>query len=161
MPSRKKVHNTHISAQIKALHGALLDIASAMNRPQRDEELVREAGISLDRALFPLLVRIARLGPVGIVGLAECVGRDYTTVSRQVARLEALGLVQRRRGASDRRVCEAIITPKGQAMIARIDAARDRTGRAIFASWDDHDIQELVRLMRKLADALNDPPAAS
>jgi len=151
------VQNTHISAQIKALHRALLDVASAMNRPQRDERLVREAGLSLDRALFPLLVGIERLGPVGVVELAERVGRDYTTVRRQVARLEALGLVRRQRGAADRRVREAAITAKGQTMIARIDAARERIARAIFASWDKREIQELVRLMRKLADALNEP----
>lgn len=162
MPSRTKAHRTQISGQIKALHRALLDIVSVMNRPQRDERLVREAGISLDRALFPLLVGIERLGPIGVVELADRVGRDYTTVSRQVAKLEVLGLVQRRGGASDRRVREAVVTSKGKAMIDRIDTARDKIGRAIFATWDDHDIEELVRLMRKLADALNDePPAGS
>lgn len=160
MPSRKKVHNTHISGQIRALHRALLDIVSVMNRPQRDERLVREAGISLDRALFPLLVGIERLGPIGVVELAERAGRDYTTVSRQVAKLEALGLVQRREGASDRRVREAAVTSKGKAMTDRVDAARERIGRAIFATWDAHDVEELVRLMRKLADALKDEPPA-
>jgi hypothetical protein len=42
-----------------------------------------------------------------------------------------------------------------------VDAARERIGRAIFASWDVHDIDELVRLMRKFADAVNEEPAAS
>jgi hypothetical protein len=52
MPSRRKVQNTHISDQIHQLHGAVLDIVGAMNRPRRDEVLIKEAGISLDRALF-------------------------------------------------------------------------------------------------------------
>lgn len=160
MASRKKVQNTHISRQLRALHGAVLDIVGVMNRPQRDEALIRAAGIPLDRALFPLLVGIERFGPIGIVDMADRVGRDYTTVSRQVAKLESLGLVARRGSARDRRVREAIITPKGKAMTDLVDAARERIGRAIFASWDAHDIDELVRLMRKFADAVKDEPAA-
>ncbi|CAN7223083.1 MarR family winged helix-turn-helix transcriptional regulator [Bosea sp. LjRoot9] len=156
MSSRKNVQNTHISEQLRVLHGALIDIVSIMNRPQRDEMMVREAGISLDRALFPLLVGIERRGPIGVVDLADRVGRDYTTVSRQVAKLESLGLVERQAGAADRRVREAIVTPKGKAMTDAVDKARERIGRAIFASWDERDVAELVRLMRKFADAVND-----
>ncbi|MFK5143399.1 MarR family transcriptional regulator, partial [Klebsiella pneumoniae] len=76
-------------------HGALIDIVGAMNRPQRDAMLIEAAGIPLDRALFPLLVGIERFGPIGVVEMADRLGRDYTTVSRQVAKLESLGLVAR------------------------------------------------------------------
>jgi DNA-binding MarR family transcriptional regulator len=159
MPSRKNVQNTHMSAQFRSLHGALLDIVGAMNRPQRDELLIREAGIQLDRALFPLLVGIERFGPIGVVEMADRVGRDYTTISRQVAKLESLGLVERQGNAADRRVREAIITPKGKAMTDLVDDARDRLLRTIFDSWDAHDIDELVRLMRKFSDAFRHQPA--
>lgn len=158
MASRKNVHYTHNSGRIRVLHGALIDIVSAMNRPQRDEQMVREAGISLDRALFPLLVGIERLGPIGVVDLADRVGRDYTTVSRQVAKLESLGLVAREASAADRRVREAVVTSKGKAMTDAVDLARERIGAQIFASWEDHDVEKLVRLMRKFADAVNDVP---
>jgi DNA-binding MarR family transcriptional regulator len=153
MASRKKVHNTHISEQLRELHGALLDIVSAMNRPQRDEVLIKKAGIPLDRALFPLLVAVERFGPIGVVELADRWGRDYTTVSRQVSKLETLGLVKRRASAADRRVSEATITPKGKAMTDLVDEARESLGRGIFESWNAHDFNELVRLLRKFADA--------
>jgi DNA-binding MarR family transcriptional regulator len=156
--SSKKVQNTHISARIRELHGALLDIVSVMNRPQRDEALIQEAGIPLDRALFPLLVGIARFGPIGVVDLADRAGRDYTTVSRQVAKLESLGLVKRQGGVADGRVREAVITRQGKAVTELVDAARERIGRAIFMTWDAHEIDELVRLMRKFADAVKGPP---
>ncbi len=162
MPSRKKVQTTHIGNQLRQLHGAVLDIVSVINRPQRDDALIRAAKIPLDRALFPLLVGIERFGPIGVVELADRVGRDYTTVSRQVAKLESLALVQRRGSASDRRVRQAVISPKGKAMTDLVDAARERIGRAIFETWDTHDIDELVRLMRKFADAVKeDPPPAA
>ncbi|MGJ5178721.1 MarR family winged helix-turn-helix transcriptional regulator [Bradyrhizobium oligotrophicum] len=160
MSTRNNVQNTHISEQLRVLHGALLDIVAVMNRPQRDEGLIREAGIALDRALFPLLVGIERFGPIGVVEMADRVGRDYTTVSRQVAKLESLGLVARQSSAADRRVREAVITPKGKAMTDLVDAARERIGRAIFESWDISDVDELVRLMRKFADAVKEEPPA-
>lgn len=159
MASTKNVQNTHISLQLRALHGALLDIVAVMNRPQRDEILIQAAGIPLDRALFPLLVGIERFGPIGVVDLADRVGRDYTTVSRQVAKLESLELVERRGSPADKRVREAIIAPKGKAMTDLVDDAREKIGRAIFESWDEAEIGELVRLMRKFADAMKEDPA--
>ena len=158
MPSRKNVQNTHIGDRLRQLHRAVLDIVSVMNQPQRDEALIREAGIPLDRALFPLLVGIERFGPIGVVELADRVGRDYTTVSRQVAKLESLDLVERRESVTDRRVREAIVSPKGKAMTDRLDAARERIGRGIFERWDTHEMDELVRLMRKFADAVSSEP---
>ncbi|MBM7043560.1 MarR family winged helix-turn-helix transcriptional regulator [Rhizobium lusitanum] len=161
MASRNNVQNTHIQLQFRKLHAAVLDIVSVINRPQRDEVLIKEAGIPLERALFPLLVSIERFGPIGVVDLADRIGRDYTTVSRQVAKLESLDLVARQAGAADRRVREAVIAPKGKLMTDAVDAARDRIGSSILGAWDINDIDELVRLMRKLADALNeDPPTA-
>ncbi|MRG66060.1 MarR family transcriptional regulator [Rhizobium pusense] len=160
MPSTINVQNTHMSKKIRDLHGSLIDIVSLMNQPQRDEMLVREAGIALDRALFPLLVGIERRGPIGIVDLAAGVGRDYTTVSRQVAKLENLGLAERRQSPVDRRVNEAVVTAKGKAMTDKIDAARERIALAVFASWETAEVNDLVRLMRKFADALGGATAS-
>jgi DNA-binding MarR family transcriptional regulator len=154
VPSTKRVQNAHIREQVRALHEALVDIVGVINRPQGDEIMVREAGISLDRALFPLLVVIERRGPIGVVDLADRVGRDYTTVSRQVAKLKSLGLIQRRAAAVDRRISEATVTSEGKAMTDAVDRARERLVGAMFATWDEHDVEQLLRLMRKLADAM-------
>ena len=162
MTSTKSVQNTHIGTQLRQLHGALLDIVGMMNRPQRDEVLIKAAGIPLDRALFPLLIGVERFGPIGVVELADRAGRDYTTVSRQVAKLESLGLVERQAGAADRRVREAVITLKGKAMTDAVDAARDKIGCAVFSAWSAEEIDDLVRLMRKFADAVKeDPPSGA
>jgi DNA-binding MarR family transcriptional regulator len=151
MPSRKYVQNTPMKDQIRALHEATLEVMTFMNRRAADEALVREAGVSLDSALFRLLVVVERFGPIGVVDLADRAGRDYTTVSRQVAKLEELGLVERRTGDGDRRVREAVVTAKGQTMTDMLDAARQRLGRTIFATWSARDLAELTRLMRRFA----------
>jgi DNA-binding MarR family transcriptional regulator len=53
-------------------------------------------------------------------------------------------------------VNEAVVTPKGKAMTDKIDAARERMALAVFASWDPEEIDDLVRLMRKFADAMGE-----
>lgn len=67
---------------------ALLDIISVMNQPVRDEPILQAAGVQLVQMLFPLLVAVGRHGGE----LADHLRCDYTTVSRQVKKLEAQGL---------------------------------------------------------------------
>jgi len=148
------VQNTRIGQLYRPLHEALLDLVGFFNRPQNDAVLVREAGVSLDRALFPLLVRVQRRGPLGVGELADLVGRDYTTVSRQVAKLETLGLVTRQSGKADRRVTEAVVTEKGQAVSELFDAARERLAQRALADWNEQDLQDLTRLLRRFTDNL-------
>jgi DNA-binding MarR family transcriptional regulator len=156
--SRKKVQNTLISTLYRPLHEALIDVVGFFNRPQNDAMLLREAGVPLDRALFPLLVLIQRRGPLGVGELADRVGRDYTTVSRQVAKLENLGLVTRSAGKTDRRVTEAVVTEKGQAMSLMLDAARERLAAIALADWSEQDFKDLTRLLRRFADDLMQGP---
>lgn len=140
-------------SDIRALREALYDLVGVMNRPQPDAALIADAGINLDRALFPLLTRIEFRGPIGVVELAELVGRDYTTVSRQVAKLESLELVKRQSNQTDARIRDATITAKGKVMTDAIDAARQRLISATLADWDEKDLKDLVRLTRRLADS--------
>src|ERR1700733_2331161 len=124
-----------MSKEIFQLHNSLIDLVGFMNRPQRDTALIQEAGISLDRALFPLLMGIRRHGPIGIVELAELAGRDYTTVSRQVSKLERLGLITRQSSRADKRIRAAAISAKGREMAAALDQARERLATAVLANW--------------------------
>lgn len=139
---------------MKALHNALITLAGVLNHPGNDERLITAAGIRLDRALFRLLVVIERAGPIGVVELAARVGRDYTTVSRQVARLEARGLIVRRGNPQDRRIREAVVAPAGRVMTQRLDAARARMAVEVFRDWSKEDVAGLVRLMGRFAAEL-------
>nr|WP_246587111.1 MarR family transcriptional regulator [Stakelama flava] len=152
--ARRKVNNTHDSEILRGLHAAIIDLVEEINRPSRDERLVAEAGIPLDRALFPLLASVARYGPVGVVEVADRTGRDHTTISRQMTKLEELGLIERRASATDKRVREATVSAKGQKMVTALDAARERLANRILVSWTDAELDDLRRLLRRFADDL-------
>ncbi|MFS8046736.1 MarR family winged helix-turn-helix transcriptional regulator [Rhizobium sp. BR 314] len=151
------MQNTHI---LDELAGGLLDIVNFLNAPQRDEALLRAAGVELDRALFPLLARLGMQGPLGVAELAEQVGRDYTTVSRQLARLDSLGLVTRSPDTEDRRRSIAEITEEGNERFRAVREARRRALTQVLAAWTDEDRQSLTRLLRRFADGLSELPLA-
>jgi len=129
---------------------ALITLTGLMNSARQDSLLIREAGVALDRALFPLLTGIGRAGAIGVVELADQVGRDHSTISRQIARLETLGLVVRQAGATDRRVREAALTPQGAATVMAFRDARHRLMDRFLGEWLADDRTELTRLLGKL-----------
>lgn len=151
------MHHTPDTETLTRLHDAVLDIVAIINRPDRDELLIREAGIRLDRALFPLLVLTERFGPIGVVDLAGRVGRDHSTVSRQAGKLVQLGLIERRQSATDRRVHELHPTPAGRIMARQIDAARERLARGALSGWSERQVASFVESLRRYADALAMP----
>ena len=140
--------------EIDAIAAALMDLIGLLNSPRQDDVLLAAAGVSLPRALFPLLVRIGAAGAIGVTVLAEQVGRDHSTISRQVAALEKSGLVKRRVNAEDSRVNEAAITPKGSVTVERITQARRRLVGKLLSGWSAEERHELARLNRKLAEAM-------
>lgn len=148
------MNNAHDRETLRNLHAAMIDLVDEINRPRRDDRLIEEAGIPLDRALFPLLARVARYGPIGVVELADRTGRDHTTISRQMAKLEELGLVQRHPSAKDKRVREATVSPEGREMIAMLNTARERLANRILIDWTAADLDQLQKLLRRFADDL-------
>ena len=135
------------------LMGALMGLAGFLNSPRQDEVLLKAAGVQLDRALFPLLVRVGRLGPISVADLAEHVGRDPSTVSRQVAKLVGLRLVERVEGP-DRRTRATAITPKGARVMDALSAAREAMLDRVFASWKPKEREALARLNKRFVDGL-------
>jgi DNA-binding MarR family transcriptional regulator len=144
----------HSTRDIDDLVAALLDLMGFLSSPKRDDVLLNEAGVNLDRALFPLLVRLARSGPLSVAGLADQVGRDHTTISRQLAKLESLGLIARPVGGADRRVRAAALTRAGDKIVRAISAARRRLLSRALAKWTPEDRAALAKLNRRFVDAL-------
>jgi len=116
--------------------------------------LLRRAGSSLDRALFPLLIRAGFDESMTVSELADAVGRHYSTVSRQVTVLEQQGFVMRTSDEGDKRRSVVVVTDKGCEEIARIAAARSDGMSVVFSGWTDRDRKDLTRLLTKLVDSL-------
>ncbi|HJW40842.1 MAG TPA: MarR family transcriptional regulator [Rhizomicrobium sp.] len=145
------MQNTH---NLKPLANALVDLIGLLNSPRRDEALLREAGVDLDRALFPLLVALGARGPLAVAQIADLVGRDHTTVSRQLAKLESLDLIARQESDHDRRSRSACLMPGGKDIVRKIAAARRRLLSKVLVDWSEAERAALSHQLRRFADAL-------
>jgi DNA-binding MarR family transcriptional regulator len=112
-------------------------------------------GLDLDRAAYTLLARIAGEGPARLTTLADDVRLDLSTVSRQVAALEAAGLVTRTTDSSDRRAWVIQATPSGAATFSRNREIWVATMRELFADWTDEERAEFARLFTRLNEAIS------
>lgn len=147
--------NQSAELSLPDLHLLFIEIVAAMDRYSREGEMLTNTCLARERALFPLLVLIERLGPIGIAALGRQVRRDNTTVSRQVTRLQALGLADRRPVVRDQRVRAVCITTKGKAVVAAVESARRQSAREMLDFWDPHDVTELHRLLTMLKETIS------
>jgi DNA-binding MarR family transcriptional regulator len=136
------------------LHHMLLSISGAMNDPNVDAEFLLRAGIALDRALFPLLSWIGESGPMGIVELANMVGRDHSTVSRQVARLVDAKLVAKV-ATPDKRMRLLLPTAEGRALVAKIKKTRRTVIQHHFRLWSVEERGLLLTLLKKALEEMH------
>lgn len=141
---------------IDAIASALIALTGCLNSPRQDEVLLRVAGVSLDRALFPLLVRLDMAGPTSVAQLAEQVGRDASTVSRQLAKLEQSGLIERPAMQDDMRVRAAAVTATGKRTLAAITKARRKLLGELIKDWSAEEARMFPQLLQKLADSMRE-----
>ena len=147
------MYNTDI---IDGFAMSLVELIGFFSAPQRVELLLKEADVDLDRALFPLLVCLAMRGPLSVAGLSSQIGRDHTTISRQLSKLESLGLIARQSGADDKRVRTINLTPAGEDIAQAVTAARRRLLSRALAGWSEADLTDLARLNRRFLVTLTD-----
>lgn len=146
----------HDTCNVDAIAAALIELTGLLNSPRQDEVLLGVAGVSLDRALFPLLVRLSAAPAMSVAQLAEKVGRDPSTVSRQIAKLERLGLVKRPSSDEDMRVKAAAITKAGARAVEAITKARRQLLGELIADWSAAEQAAFPLLLRKFAAAMKE-----
>jgi DNA-binding MarR family transcriptional regulator len=133
---------------------ALADVFRAGHAARLHERAAGEAGVSVDRTGFVLLVKVME-EPARISRLADRIGLDISTTSRKVAELEAAGLVVRAHDPSDRRAAVVSPTAKGHDLVARLRRARRRAFGDMLAGWKDADRTRLADLLERLVDDIN------
>lgn len=104
---------TFIGSRLKRLAERLQADAAA---------LLVEAGLPVQPGHMPLLTALDRLGPLQVGRAAEVLGVSQPGVTRTLATLKKLGMVETERGIGDQRQTMMMLTPTGAATIARAKA---------------------------------------
>lgn len=150
------VHIARMSDWSDELHAVFLQLYGYMNRPELDLAFLALAEVKLDRALYPLLVRIGYAEPISVVDLAGLVGRNHSTVSRQVAKLESLGLVERDVVADDQRIRLLKPSAAGRDMLAKFSNVRRRILDKRLRDWTPEERNLLLHLLQRLAGRIGE-----
>ena len=144
------------TTELGRVEAALTALFRWGNRPRVRERIVAKVGVRLDRPLYGILGRLQAAGPQRTSDIAAHLGVDISTVSRQVAQLEAEGLVRRGSDPSDRRATMICLTEAGADLVAKLRAARREYLSGVLEGWSETDIDHLGRLLERLTDDLAD-----
>ena len=116
---------------------------------------------AVDRATYLLLVHLAKDGAQRAGALAEAVHSDPSTVSRQVAHLVQLGLVERVADPADGRATLLVATDEGRRVFDENRQLRNRRIAGLIADWPDDERQTFARLLTRFTDAFESHKARS
>lgn len=134
---------------------AFIDLITIFNRPDRDRELIARAGVNLEAAAFGVLVGIGHLRSAGVGELAATMGKNYSSVSRQIDKLESAGLVRTSPSKEDARVRMSELTEEGQQIVSMIAKTRHSIMREAMADWTEEEKTQLLRALQRFTGALS------
>ncbi len=101
-----------------------------------------------------ILFEIRRAGTPAMQQVAEELGLDITTFSRQIKTLEAKGLVSKSVATDDRRINLLALTNNGQQLLTQIDQYMETKIERIFSTMTPFERDTVTRALARLNEAL-------
>jgi DNA-binding MarR family transcriptional regulator len=129
-----------------------LGLAHLLRRAERTTAATtaRTGGHDLDRSGYLLLHALRDGGPQRVQALADRLGIDASTVTRQVVALERAGHVQRSRDPHDGRAVVVTATASGRDALRAQRRRRATTYSTVLADWAPEDRTLLADLVERL-----------
>ena len=124
--------------------------AANVRSASRRERVLQAARVPVTGAALNALRIVERHGPIAVNDLAQRLGVDQSTASRQLRPLEELRLVARTADDADRRVAWLSLTAKGRRVLERTTEVWLDDYRRALTDWDDDDRAKLGELLERL-----------
>jgi len=144
---------------VDTLDKAFRRIRKTMIRPPAGQVPVPALGRQLDMAKVFACDAVAELSSrgesVSVKDVAAELDFEHSTVSRLLGDVEADGLVVRGVDPADRRRTTVALTDLGSAVVADSTAISRFFTRILLAEWPREDVEQLSRLMGKLAETVH------
>lgn len=132
----------------------LLFLLSDVGRLVRIHADRRAAETGMTRAQWVILARLERMGGLSQKELADVLEVEPITVGRQIDRLQARGLVERRPDPTDRRVWRLHLTPEATPFLKTIVAYRDELHATATARLDAATVHRVVEALMTMKSQL-------
>lgn len=135
------------AAGVAVVADTVLDLMHSFTKVKA--KMVESAQNDVEWAANVLLRSLGAEGPMRASVLAESVGSDLSTVSRQVAALVRSGLLERRADQVDGRACLLVPTDAGQDVIVQHDRARTDFFSRMLTDWNSEDLDQFGALLSR------------
>lgn len=136
---------------VASIEQSVVTIIRELSLASVKDALISQTGVSLERAGFGVLRRVAAGGELRVSDLAQSLGVDTSTMSRHVKSLERDGFLERTGDPADRRVAIVSLTPSGADALELLRAARHRFFDEIMDDWSERDREVLAPLLARFA----------
>ncbi|HVS58486.1 MAG TPA: MarR family transcriptional regulator [Candidatus Saccharimonadales bacterium] len=144
---------------IDKLADAMTFLVRSMHRPRAWEEIVKRAGVELDRPGVAILHSLAlcskEQAKCNVQYLAHHLGVEAPSVSRKIQELEQDKFIDRSVDPQDKRAVVLKLTAKGSKVLERIQRAKRDALTAQLRHWDTKDRQQFVELFYRFAHDMN------
>jgi DNA-binding MarR family transcriptional regulator len=143
-------------SEVHQIEGLLSRMADMRSSPRYLVRLLTLAGSPVQPSGWTILTMLHRHGELRVSELAERLGLDQSTVSRQLKPLDTAGLIARATDDTDRRVAIVKLSTKGR---TAYDAVRQRwlDDLAWFMrGWSDTDRAHFGELAARFSDEVDE-----
>ena len=108
------------------------------------------AGLGITPVQYGALLVVRAQPGIDQLRLGQALRCDRTTISGVVRRLQAKKLIRRRTGKTDRRAKALFITPDGDNVLKRLQAAAGRAERRILTGLDAAERRRALELLARV-----------
>jgi DNA-binding MarR family transcriptional regulator len=147
-PRRPPAHSGDAVAEIETEMAVL---TRALESLHRRGDIYRD----MDRASYLIARALENSGPISVSGLASMLALDATTVTRQIATMEAAQLTRRAADPTDGRVRLITLTARGRKEMQTVQEARRSRLAELLIGWEEDDRQAFGRLLGRFNSALS------
>ena len=115
---------------------------------------VQSLGLGLTLAQCRVIVHLARQEGMQQVKLAELLDIQPITLARLLDKLEASGLIERRRDPADRRAFCIYLSPQGRPVLERIREQGTRVRADACAGLDEAQMKKFLQVLQRIENNL-------
>ncbi|MCW2607863.1 MAG: hypothetical protein JWO60_2556 [Frankiales bacterium] len=143
--------NHHARSPVSASEALTRELIALVRGLRELKHATDEPGTPrLELATAAVLGTVGDAGPLRLSELADRLGLDVSTVSRQVPALERAGWVVRDPDPCDRRAQLLRLSPEGHDALAARRRAHAAVLRDVLGSWNDAQVQALADDLARL-----------
>ncbi|BBM16939.1 hypothetical protein G15_0580 [Enterococcus avium] len=133
---------------------SLFQIVNFFNDPRHDTTLLKKAGIKDDKNLLPIIVRVGVSQTISVGDLANQLGKNHSSTSRQIDKFEKQGLLVSSYNDNDRRIRQVALTEKGTELLQLIERTRYELLDDIFSQITEDELKGIANSLNLLATTL-------